>query len=818
MTTTAIISTTKRRDTLTLTRRRPMMMMTKAASRWLVAAVVMAALLCLSGSKHPATLAAPLPSDGDDTSTNNNNNNDNGPAVERMTSANCHHIPIIHDQLEALSPEAKDTAMANMDSHHLTVADAESIRFGPNGELVFVDTFEIPPVDDGNQGGGGDSSSNNDDARVGEASAAAHRGRRFLKVHPPNRYDANGLPIYHSRKGSRNVIFLDFDGHWLPDASYWGGFTAGPYDPSDDGLAFNAVEQGQIALIWARVAEDYAPFDVDVTTEPFDIQTATSIHALITESVQVGGSPMPYDTAGGVAVLDVFNSRYLPYYSPALVYYDNLGGGINDYVAEATSHEIGHNFGLSHDGYYGDEYAGGFDGNYFTSWAPLMGTGYTRALSQWSNGEYDGATNTEDDIGIISAQTGFVADVAGDRPGTAAAVRFLTDTDFEGKGIILNRDDKDWWAITLAVDGTIDVVVSPWFALSRTPGNNLDVKLTLYDSASSEVDAANPSSFTEATIQTALLPAGTYYLEVDGTYDGSVITSDYGSAGQYFISGSISPGPRTTVTYTPLPTSTTTQVGCSNDEYEPNNHFQDATALPLGDTAFSAHLCPGEADWYRTRVCPGGSLSISITFGTGDFDAFLFSPDGTYVAVGATDTPNELVAYTDSGYGGFYYLEVFPYSGSGGYEVAVTITGCDFSTTTSVATTSAFPPLTCPENDQYENNNKKRRASDIPLSTTIYAIACETEQDWYKLETCKGATVTATIEIEPSTVGDINLSIRNRRGKQVSLTRLRNGETSGVVTTTAGRNGNHYVTIASKDGKNPIYSLVVETTETPPCS
>ena len=38
------------------------------------------------------------------------------------------------------------------------------------------------------------------------------------------------------------------------------------------------------------------------------------------------------------------------YYSPALVYYNNLGGGREDYVSEASSHEMGHNLGLSHDG------------------------------------------------------------------------------------------------------------------------------------------------------------------------------------------------------------------------------------------------------------------------------------------------------------------------------------------------------------------------------------------------------------------------------------------------------------------------------------
>ena len=37
-------------------------------------------------------------------------------------------------------------------------------------------------------------------------------------------------------------------------------------------------------------------------------------------------------------------------YHPAWVYYDKLAAGREDAVAEACSHEFGHNLGLSHDG------------------------------------------------------------------------------------------------------------------------------------------------------------------------------------------------------------------------------------------------------------------------------------------------------------------------------------------------------------------------------------------------------------------------------------------------------------------------------------
>lgn len=51
-------------------------------------------------------------------------------------------------------------------------------------------------------------------------------------------------------------------------------------------------------------------------------------------------------------------------------------------VAEASSHEIGHNFGLDHDNSGADDYYTGHSVNGIY-WGPIMGTGYGDDFSHW---------------------------------------------------------------------------------------------------------------------------------------------------------------------------------------------------------------------------------------------------------------------------------------------------------------------------------------------------------------------------------------------------------------------------------------------------
>jgi hypothetical protein len=215
----------------------------------------------------------------------------------------------------------------------------------------------------------------------------------------------------HSRPSAEKVIYLDFDGESV-SGTPWNSslgvetIVKPAYDTDGDPGSFSDGELAAIQNIWARVVEDFAPFDVNVTTELPDIEDLKNTGGGDTRwgiRVIIGGdSSVVAPGAGGVAYLNSFDD---PIDNPTWVFPDNLFTVKN--IAEATSHEVGHTLGLRHDG-------GGGDGNYYrghgsgpTSWAPIMGVGYGKQVVQWSKGEYAGANNPEDDLAKIVSQNGF---------------------------------------------------------------------------------------------------------------------------------------------------------------------------------------------------------------------------------------------------------------------------------------------------------------------------------------------------------------------------------------------------------------------------
>lgn len=348
-------------------------------------------------------------------------------------------------------------------------------------------------------------------------------------------YPADQTFLLHSRPGAQRVIYLDFNGHTTSGTPWNSNFTAGanivtpPYDTDGVPSSFSTTELDTIQLIWQRVAEDYAPFEVDVTTEDPGLEAlrkSSSTDTAYGVRVCIGGSS--YDWygagAGGVAYLGSFSWSTD---SPAFVFPVQLGNGNNKYTAEAVSHEAGHTFGLYHDGTTaGVEYYQGHD-----TWAPIMGVGYYKATSQWSKGEYAAANNTEDDLAIIAQNAPYRGDAHGD---TIASATSLV-TPWEQDSVIERRTDVDLFSFACGA-GTVSFT-----AFVASPAPNLKTQLSLYDGSGSLVTFATGTGMT-STLE-AVVAQGTYYIGVDGVGTGApdVGYNDYGSLGQYKLVGNAPP-------------------------------------------------------------------------------------------------------------------------------------------------------------------------------------------------------------------------------------------------------------------------------------
>ena len=355
----------------------------------------------------------------------------------------------------------------------------------------------------------------------------------------------------HSRLGSARTIYLDFNGQTI-SGTQWAADDAGPYSAlpySLDGLAsFTTVEQDAIQEIWQRVAEDYSPFDVDVTTQDpgaAAIDRTTAADTVYGTRMLVTNSPAADVTSSttGVAFLGAF---------------DRVGTGINGHdglqpawafpaglsfdtkrVSDVIIHELGHTLGLSHDGQ-----TGGVDPVYYRGhgvWGPIMGAGYTRPVVQFSKGEYTNANNFEDDLAVIQSH-GAVARPDDHTNVIASATPFTTSA----SGVITpaTTPDGDMFKYTAPTSGNVTFTVTP-----APAGPNLDVLLRVYSQSATVLGTNNPpatlvdertATGLGASITLPVTAGVSYYPQVTSTgfLTGATGYTRYASLGQYTLTAS----------------------------------------------------------------------------------------------------------------------------------------------------------------------------------------------------------------------------------------------------------------------------------------
>ncbi|MES2475368.1 MAG: M12 family metallo-peptidase [Verrucomicrobiota bacterium] len=443
------------------------------------------------------------------------------------------------ERLEKLPLAARGRALQWLRSFHFPAADVASMQVDPDGCISYGCGFSHP-------------------VQAATESTSPEVAAATLATVPISPFPDH--LVFNSRPGAPNVIYLNFSGEDVT-ATQWNTTLARsvipalPFSSDTDITTFSDSEQTAIKRVWQRVAEDYALFDVNVTTErPASFNSRTAM-ALITRSTDANGAANPSSGGGGVAYVNVFGSSTFASYRPAWVYYNNLANN-EAYISEAVSHEIGHNLGLSHDGTSTLDYYGGH-GSGEISWGPIMGTGYNRNVSQWSKGDYALSNNAQDDLTVIAGKLTYRAD---DHSGTRASATPLVITagtnvvsttpendtinaNPSNKGILERTTDVDIFSF-ITGNGPVQLSVNPWLMPAGTRGGNLDVQVELYNEAGTLLLSNNDPLKTSALIDTTLTE-GRYYLQVRNSAAGTPLVSPpsgytaYGSLGRYFVNGFI---------------------------------------------------------------------------------------------------------------------------------------------------------------------------------------------------------------------------------------------------------------------------------------
>lgn len=415
------------------------------------------------------------------------------------------------------------------------------------------------------------------------------------------------IPQLNSLAGAPVTIYLDFDGHTETDPGWTRLNNGNPiviphYDTNGDYGTLTDAEADEIYQIWAQVAEDYAPFDVNVTTlDPGSFNNFEAVR------VSTGGRGFVAG-AGGIAFLNSFSNSA----SNTSFAFSEVQGSVFN-VAMTISHEAGHQFGLRHHSQFdanGNKQQEYHPGN--GEIGPIMGAPFGVVRALWDNGP---ANTTVDDLQAdLEHMTRpgnrtfkFREDEhANTRNSQATSPDFDDDGNIALTSVLERNTDVDTFVVETDA-GTIrfaaDTLDLRTDYGSRTPGANLDVILRLYDFNDTLLEESDPADSFSASLE-ATVPQGTYYVEV--------ATGDlYGSVGQYDFSGQI----------VPLPT--------SPEMITPKGITGDATPLfSWTQTASTAsyelqvnNKTTGQEDVIRQLGIKGTSFVPTNSLPEGDFEA-----------------------------------------------------------------------------------------------------------------------------------------------------------------------------------------------------
>lgn len=350
------------------------------------------------------------------------------------------------------------------------------------------------------------------------------------------------VPIFESRPTAKVVLFLDMRGSVVQDPLWNSGRTITADAPT--------LTDAQVKQVFDIVVQRYEGFNINITTNFNTYANAplgSRMRAVLTSNSWIAGY-------GGYAFINSLVNAGNGIYSPGIMcwVFTKALGNNSKYIAEATAHELGHTFGLRHDGSVSPKRtASGTYVNYLTTyyagqgdWAPIMGVGYYKPVVQWSKGEYNYANNFLDEKAIIANTPGVGYVNYAPTLKTAAPLSGTVTV----SNTICQPDDIKYYVINTAGGGVIDLTVTV------PPYSGLNTSIELCNASGVTLAKNNPDHNLNTSVS-ASVGTGVYYVKITGEGEGDPKTtgySSYGSMGSFTLTGTV-PTSATTLATAPAP-------------------------------------------------------------------------------------------------------------------------------------------------------------------------------------------------------------------------------------------------------------------------
>lgn len=468
--------------------------------------------------------------------------------------------------------DSRETGLSTTLDSVLTVFDATLASIGTNDDGYDFDTGYPAPFFTAGSSGANDSALYLDLAagtyRV-EASAFAGNGSYVLRMLADSNYSST-VPVFDSRPGVADTLYLDFDGHTAIDD--WGNYTIRPLDISGSDTEYTPAEKLLMKNVWRMVGEDFSPFNINISTvDPGSFNNAEAFRQVIGSS---NGSEVGIN-ALGVAFLNSYAGSAVNTAFTFASNFSSFGGGVSGQVmamavemGNTSSHEFGHALGLGH---YTASTSSGTNSQIGIMYTPDFGL----SRETWVVGTNENNL-PQDDMAIISNTTNSFGYAPEDHGKTFAAPTVLTHNQgvYQANGVLVDFYKSDVFRFIGGQSTAIRADVDDYIA-------NLEVSLFVHDSRGAPVVQSGFSNF-DASV-TLNLPLGVYYVEV---YSSGVSASPGVNAigvpgGQYSL----------TITTTPnrLPVVTLTAPAVTNDPTpdvtvqvsDPDGTIADGTVVNL---------------------------------------------------------------------------------------------------------------------------------------------------------------------------------------------------------------------------------------------